>query len=359
MEVFRDLTSTELTPEQEARIVAPNRVYPRQQEVLAIHWHPEWVPLPLAKTRVLATFPTCQQALIIPTQHNELLALDNYAGVEVDCFSLGFNRKVQLLLHFKQDRLPQAVTLKSMLKHTQLYRSGQLWELTDSLWDPKFEARLQEAAEETGANQELVDFMRLHAGKFRCLLRDHEPKLKPIMVKNKLLSDYFAALRQHFPDKLIGRALFLIKAVKQIVKREFSPQYFYRASEVIEEARHLGGRVVIPHPEQFWPILLADYDVDGYEVWNPQSREYTEFLITGLHRQNRQRGSQERPLLVFMGDDTHLGEKTKPPEMQDRLKASREVGLQTAWDDPLIRKQVMLAGMDRGRVISEYQERLG
>ena len=152
--------------------------------------------------------------------------------------------------------------------------------------------------------------------------------------------------------------MFLIKAVKQIVKRDFSPKYFYRASEVIEEARFLGGGVVIPHPEQFWPILLADYDVDGYEVWNPQSQEYTEFLITVLHRQNRQRGRQERPLLVFMGDDTHLGEKTKDPKLQDRVKVSREVGLQEAWDDPLIRKQVMLAGMDRQRVISEYQERL-
>lgn len=358
-EAFLRLTSTDLTPEQQARISTPAQVYPRQSEVLAIHWHPEWVPLDLAKTRVRATFPACQEALIIPTQHNELLALDGYAGVEVDCYSLGFNRKVQLLLHFKQERLPQAATLQSMLRHTQLYRSGQLWELVDSLWDRRFEPRLQEAAEETGANQELIDFVRRHAGKFRALLRDLEPQLAPIMVKNKLLSDYFTALRQHFPDKLIGRALFLVKAVKQIVKREFSPRYFYRASEMIEEARSLGGGVVIPHPEQFWPILLADYDVDGYEVWNPQSREYTEFLVTVLHRQNRSRGGRQRPLLVFMGDDTHLGEKTKPPESQDRAKVAREVGLQPAWDDPLIRKQVMLAGMDRRRVIALYRERLG
>ncbi len=47
--------------------------------------------------------------------------------------------------------------------------------------------------------------------------------------------------------------------------------------------------MVIPHPEQFWPILLADYDVDGYEVWNPQSREYTDFLIRALDNQNKRR----------------------------------------------------------------------
>ena len=196
---FQQLTTTDLTPQQEAQVVNPAQVRPRQREVLAIHWHPEWVPLALAQARVQATFPTQQHALVIPTQHNELLALDDFAGVEVDCYSQGFNRKVQLLLHFRRERLEQAGSLRSMLKHTQLYRSSQLWELVDSLRDPKLEERLQEAAEETGASQELVDFVRLHSSKFSQMLRDQEQDLAPIMVKNKLISDYFMALRQHFP----------------------------------------------------------------------------------------------------------------------------------------------------------------
>jgi hypothetical protein len=81
--------------------------------------------------------------------------------------------------------------------------------------------------------------------------------------------------------------------VKALVKVEFSLKYFYRTSEVIEEARALGAGIVIPHPEQFWPILLKEYDVDGIEVWNPQSRRYTEFLISVLNRRNQKRGSRQ------------------------------------------------------------------
>ena len=148
-----------------------------------------------------------------------------------------------------------------------------------------------------------------------------------------------------------------MRAVKYKVKEGFPLTYFYRTSEVIEEARSLGAGIVIPHPEQFWPILLADYDVDGYEVWNPQSQEYTEFLITVLNRRNKQ-VNNSRPLLVFMGDDTHLSEKVKEPAIRDREKACREIGLQPAWEDMQIRKQLLKAGMDRPRIIQEYTARL-
>jgi hypothetical protein len=121
----------------------------------------------------------------------------------------------------------------------------------------------------------------------------------------------------------------------------------------------VGCGIVIPHPEQFWPILLADYDVDGYEVWNPQSREYTEFLINVLNRQNRALPADKRRLMVFMGDDTHLGEKAKAPELQKPDKASREVGVQPAWHDLAIRKSLIVADMDRPKVIEEYRARLG
>jgi hypothetical protein len=102
--------------------------------------------------------------------------------------------------------------------------------------------------------------------------------------------------------------------------------------------------------------LLADYDVDGYEVWNPQSREYTEFLINVVHRQNESRGG--KPILIFMGDDCHMGEKAKDPRYQDTAKASRQIGYQPAWDDPAIRKSLILANVNRRRVIEEYKSRL-
>ena len=60
-----------------------------------------------------------------------------------------------------------------------------------------------------------------------------------------------------------------------------------------------------------------------------------------------------------MGDDTHLGEKARDPVEQDPEKGSREVGLQPAWEDVAIRKTLIMAGVDRMRVIEEYEGRIG
>jgi hypothetical protein len=62
---------------------------------------------------------------------------------------------------------------------------------------------------------------------------------------------------------------------------------------------------------------------------------------------------------VFMGDDTHMGEKTLPTTGgTDPAKARREIGLQPAWDDLSIGKKLIVADMDRARVIEEYSARL-
>lgn len=127
---------------------------------------------------------------------------------------------------------------------------------------------------------------------------------------------------------------------------------------MIEEARSLGAGVVIPHPEQFWPILLRNYDVDGIEVWNPQSQQYTEFLINVVLDQNRRGYHRDRPMLIFMGDDCHMSEKLKLPTEQDPEKAAREVGLQHAWDDLGIAKGLIMAGVSRKTVMDEYRARL-
>jgi hypothetical protein len=358
-EAYRRLISTELSPEQAERLATPSVVMPQERSVLAIHWHPEFIPLELARRRLEATFPNLEQELVIPTQHNVLLAMGDYAGVEVDCYSSGFNRKVQLLMHFRAERLQGADVFKAMLAHTFQYRSSQLHEFIASVVDPALDQRLQEAAAETGAGEDLVAFTRLYTGRLKRLLEANYEQTPASAIKNKLLTEYFDSLRGRHPDRVVTRAQVLLKAVKAVVKREFSLTYFYRASEVIEEARSVGCGIVIPHPEQFWPILLADYDVDGYEVWNPQSREYTEFLINVLNRQNRAAPPDRRRLMVFMGDDTHLGEKAKPPELQKPGKAAREVGLQPAWQDLAIRKSLIVADMDRPKVIEEYRARLG
>jgi hypothetical protein len=44
--------------------------------------------------------------------------------------------------------------------------------------------------------------------------------------------------------------------------------------------------------------------------------------------------------------------------VSDPAKARREIGLQPAWDDLAIGKKLIVADMDRARVIEEYAARL-
>ncbi|WP_202593859.1 hypothetical protein [Desulfohalovibrio reitneri] len=361
-EIFFRIISTDLTQEQLDRVAVPSQTHPKQENVLAVHWHPEFVPMDTIRRRVEAIYPNKRHELIIPTQHNELLWWDDYAGVEVDCYSSGFNRKVQLLLHFRRDRVEgpnQASMLKAMLNHTFKYRSSQLFDFMHAVTSPDKEVVRQKAARQTNTEADVVAFTGLYVGKIQRMLEDNWSRVPKGSIKNKLLRNFFDELRAEYDETLINHAQVYLKAIKKLVKAEFSLQYFYRATEIIEEARSLGAGIVIPHPEQFWPILLADYDVDGIEVWNPQSMEYTEFLIRAVNRQNEYCGRAERPLLIFMGDDCHMSEKVKDPEFQDKEKVAREIGLQPAWDDLIVRKSLILCGVSRQQVMDEYAERLG
>ena len=352
---FAAITCTVLTPAEKALVLAPAEVLPRQERVLAVHWHPEFVPMDLIRQRIEATFPACGQSLIIPTQHNEITTYGEYSGVEVDCYSSGFNQKVQLLVHFRADRVEKAGVLKSMLAHTARYRSSQLFEFLHVLAG-RDEARLNAVAADTGAAEETLRFARIHALKLLALLERGQAEVPLEALKNKLVRGFLDAQRPRYGDRLVTRVQSFAQSVKLRVKAQFPMQYFYRATEVIEEARGFGAGIVIPHPEQFWPILLADYDVDGYEVWNPQSQRYTEFLIDTLARKNR-KGWNDRRQLVFMGDDTHMSEKLRNPDPASD-KVQREIGVQPAWDDIGIRKRLLASGMDRACVINEYTARL-
>jgi len=358
-QVYREITSIDLNEEQMERIICPSEIYPQQDEVIACHWHPEYIPLALIHKRINRMYPNKKEELIIPTDHNVLKSYDGvYAGVEVDCFSKGFNRKVQLLLHFENSRLEKADTLKSMLTFTLKYRSSQLFELIDSIVDPQFDHRLQAAAKQTGSDEDLIHFLKTYTRKLQGLFFENKEHTPVTHIKNKLLANYFDRLLEFYDERVIKRAQYLIQVIKKNVKKNFSHEYFYQTEEIIEEARALGAGIVIPHPEQFWPILLAEYDVDGYEVWNPQSRDYTEFLINVVTKQNRTRQRANKPLLIFMGDDTHMSEKVKDPECQNKAKVSRQIGLQRAWEDMAIRKSLSLASVDRSNLIQEYRDRL-
>ncbi len=357
---FKRIINTELTENQKDAISTPISKYPEQNSTLAIHWHPEFVPMELITKRVNSMYPCHENSLIIPTNHNNISTFDNcYFGTEVDCFSKEFNRKVQLLVHFSSGSLKKIDVFTSMLNHTLKYRSTQLFELLDSILDVKYEKRVNRAAKETGATLELVNFVKLYTRKFATLLNDNKDKIFIEKVKNSLLPNYFEELLFLFDPDIINQAKSFVKAVKYIVKSEFTLKYFFTVTEIIEEARRIGAGIVVPHPEQFWPILMAEYDVDGYEVWNPQSREFTEFIIGVVNKQNRDRGIFDKQLLVFMGDDAHMGEKLKKAELQDKEKAKREIGLQPAWDDIAIQKSLCSANISKDKTINEYKSRLG
>jgi hypothetical protein len=83
--IFQYITNRKLNEEEQARIKNPELIYPRQDAVLAVHWHPEFIPMDLIDQRIHAMFPNSKEDLIIPTQHNVLMHSGPYTGVEVDC----------------------------------------------------------------------------------------------------------------------------------------------------------------------------------------------------------------------------------------------------------------------------------
>ncbi|MGE0434548.1 MAG: hypothetical protein AB7S36_19980, partial [Planctomycetota bacterium] len=343
---WQDIVRVDLSPEQMQRIVTPAAVHPLQTSVLAVHWHPEFVPVDLIRQRIEATFPNKRTELIIPTQHNVITSYGDLSGVEIDCYARSFQRKVQFLAHFEKSKTdsPAADKLRSMLKHTFQYRTGQLWEFINTLLEPSLESRMQEAARKTGADEKMVAFVRQETRKVRELIHVHMDTTPAEAIRNKALKWWFDALRAQHSAAFIDRVQVFVQAVKEVVKRHFNLEYFYEAHEIIEEVRGLGGCIVIPHPEQFWPALLEDYDVDAWEVWNPQSREYTEFLINALIRENHA-GRHRRPILITMGDDCHMGEKVRDPSLQDTEKSRREIGVQPPWSDMPIQKALRIANI--------------
>ncbi|MEJ2041283.1 MAG: hypothetical protein P8X55_20495 [Desulfosarcinaceae bacterium] len=108
-----------------------------------------------------------------------------YTGVEVDCYSGGFNQKIQLLLHFSNQRIRQADRLKAMLAHTFKYRSSQLFEFIHTLIKPVNE-RIGAAVHQTGADEKLVRFTRVYTRKISDLLDEQADTLPPEMIKNKM-----------------------------------------------------------------------------------------------------------------------------------------------------------------------------
>ena len=359
LRLFDRLTSVDLTEEEKALAARPDRAAPEAEEFLAVHWHPEWAPLELIERRLAVAFPRAEKHLIIPTQHNKIMSLGPWAGVEADVYDRRYGQKVQLLIHFKAERLEKAAALTAMMEHTYNYRAHQLLDIIECLIHPHGLPDKVKAALKCSVDGESIQMARFYAARLKALIETSGiiGSARDEMLKNRLLPDFLLANTGPERRFQAEQALMFINAVKKSVKAELSPAAFYSPQEVIEEARALGAGVTIPHPPAFWPVLLSDLDVDGWEIWNPSTPRHTLFLLDVLNRANEGRGGRPR-LLAFMGDDTHMSAKFRRNLSDEKDSLNREIGFQDPWTDRAVAEALSRSGQGLGRTLREYRERL-
>ncbi|MDR0621797.1 MAG: hypothetical protein LBJ61_07965 [Deltaproteobacteria bacterium] len=355
VEAFDRLTSVELSAEEIELAENPDAFAPKEERLFALHFHPEWVPLELIETRLSRSFPVATDRLVIPTQHNRVTALGPWAGVEADCYDENLGQKIQLLIHFKSSNLPRAGVFLDMMDRTYRYRAHQLLEILEALTNP--DQSIRQEINANGLDHQALDL----AGFFACRLkelihgRDVLADGRSEMLKNRLLTDFMLARNQGIDPILFGSGLSVANVVKSFVKHRLNYQRFSTTREVIEEARGLDAGIVIPHPPQFWPALLDDLDVDGWEVWNPSTPNHAVFLTESL---SRAKGRTKRPLLAFMGDDTHMSSKIRANVTEDKNGRGREIGFQPPWWEARVAEALAKAGQCRERTMDEYRARM-
>ncbi len=354
---FRRLTSIELSEEERRLAAVPQREAPEAEEFMALHWHPEWIPLELIEARLAAAFPAARNFLAIPTQHNKALRLGDWVGVEADAYDRDYGQKVHLLFHFRAEKLPKAGTFLKMMERTYNYRAHQLVDILNRLAAPD-ESWAALSFSKKAIQPEAARMASFYAIRLRALIEMSGAlgSERDEMLKNRLLSDFMEARLKPKHEALMEQALLYIKAVKKSVKAELKPEAFYSPRELIEEARSFGAGVVIPHPPAFWPILLSDLDVDGWEIWNPSTPDHAIFLAEALERANS--GRKKRRLLVFMGDDTHMSAKIRPDLLDKKAARRPEIGFQDAWREPLLANVLKRSGQSRANTLNEYRARL-
>jgi len=357
---FNHLTSVELNAEERALAVRPGLTAPEAAEFLAVHWHPEWTPLELIGRRLELAFPRAENFLAIPTQHNKVMSFGPWAGVEADVYDRRYGLKVQLLIHLPAERLAGASAFLAMMDHTYNYRAHQLLDILNRLADYDQAALKVQAGLKSAITESAMRLARFYAIRLRAMIERSGilGGSRDEMLKNRLLPDFMTVSVPPERRHLLGQALMFVNAVKKTVKAELRPEKFHSPQEVIEEARSLGAGIVIPHPPQFWPILLSGLDVDGWEVWNPSTPNHTLFLLETMHRVNESR-RRGRRLLAFMGDDTHMSAKIRLERADEKESAGREIGFQPPWTDPEIAAVLSQTGQSLTGTLNEYRSRLG
>ncbi|MDR2460464.1 MAG: hypothetical protein LBE38_06755 [Deltaproteobacteria bacterium] len=353
-DAFKLLTEVILSPDEKIAAETPTYTDEEEERIFALHFHPEWVPMELLKRRIKRAFPKAKSIFAIPTQHNVIMSLGQFSGVEADVFNYSYNMKIQLLIHLKSDKLKDAHTLQSMMEKTFRYRGLQLLDILEQVAFP--DEDMKKEIKKMGFHEESIKQARFFASKIKLLVEESGITQTPgaEMLKNRLLTDFIEIRGATLDPIRKDRLLSLVNHIKKMVKSRLNPKRFHTDQEVIEEARALNAGIVIPHPPQFWPVLLDDLDVDGWEVWNPSTPKHTIFLIQCLKR----RGKIKRPLLAFMGDDTHMSSKIRPDMVSDKDGAKREIGFQPPWKHQEVQAALKDAGQGRDRTMDEYLARI-
>ncbi|MDR1677870.1 MAG: hypothetical protein LBS44_05705 [Deltaproteobacteria bacterium] len=355
IEAFNRLTTIELTAKEKELAETPDFIDLEETRLMALHFHQEWVPMNMIETRLSRAFPKATDKLVIPTQHNRITYFGPWAGVEVDCFAPSFGQKIQLLIHFSSSKMAKASALNAMIEQTFRYRALQLLEVLEALTNP--DQTLRQEINNNGLDHQALDLTSFFAWRLREIIQKSNVlgSERAEMLKNRLLTDFMLARNQGLDPTLFGSSLTVANIVKTLVKHRLNVKRFNTAQEIIEEARCLGAGIVIPHPPQFWPVLIDDLDVDGWEVWNPSTPGYTLFLIDCLART---KGRTKRPLLAFMGDDTHMSSKVRANITEDKNGRGREIGFQPPWWDPDVAQALKRNGQSRERTMDEFRSRL-
>ncbi|MDR3153425.1 MAG: hypothetical protein LBW85_03930 [Deltaproteobacteria bacterium] len=365
-EIFLRLTSTELSDSEREAAARPDLTDPGEEICFAPHFHPEWVPLELIGERLARAFPGAARRFAVPTQHNVLASMEGWCGVEADVWSSKCGMKLQLLVHMKADRLEGASAFRAMIERTFRYREFQLLDILELAQRPDRETGLKIA--KAGFKPAESEAVGRFAATLKGMIDESGVASGPgaVMLKNRLVTDFVecraggpAAFSCRGPAAAgpagaAERVIALFNLLKSVVKSRLEPARFCEAAELVEEARSLGAGIVIPHPPRFWPALLEDLDVDGWEVWNPSTPDHAVFLVECLSR----RGGAKRPLLAFMGDDTHMSSKIRLHMVSDKGGGDREIGFQPPWRDPAVTAALKAAGQSRLRTLDEYLERL-
>jgi hypothetical protein len=353
--IFNSLTNIKLTKDEIQLAITPEQVDPEEKEIFAIHFHPEWVPMELIAERLKAAFPNAKERFVIPTQHNLLQSFDNFSGVEVDVFAHEYNLKIQLLVHINSKKLKKATTLISMIEQTFQYRALQLLDYLEQIIKP--DILMQKEIKKLGTPKEVRDCTKYYATKLRLMIGESVivSSNRREMLKNRLLTDYiFLKSAAYLKPPMMDSLLTYAKHVKNLVKLRLNPNRFHTAKNLIEEARSHGAGIVIPHPPRFWPALLDDLDIDGWEVWNSSTPDHTSFLIECLKRRKK----KKRDFLAFMGDDTHMSSKIRPDMSMKKGSPKTEIGFQPPWGNPAIKLALRDANQSRKRTINEYMARI-